>query len=88
MLATAKDTNGAYSCIEEPIPRGPSAASHIHEAADESCYIIEGDGLQTEPSALVDLHAYVQNLVAWLAPVAVVVASRLENRVIVSSAPT
>jgi quercetin dioxygenase-like cupin family protein len=43
MLATAEDTNGAYSCIEELIPRGPSAAPHIHEAADESFYIIEGE---------------------------------------------
>jgi hypothetical protein len=39
MLATAEDTNGASSCIEELIPRGPSAAPHIHEAADESFYI-------------------------------------------------
>jgi quercetin dioxygenase-like cupin family protein len=43
ILATAEDTNGAYSCIEELIPRGPSAAPHIHEAADESFYIIEGE---------------------------------------------
>jgi hypothetical protein len=28
-----------------------------------------GDGMQTEPSALADIHAYVRNLVAWLAPV-------------------
>jgi hypothetical protein len=31
----------------------------------------EGDGMQTEPSALADIHAYVRNLVAWLAPVPV-----------------
>ncbi len=43
MLATAEDTNGAYSCMEELIPRGPSAAPHIHEAADESFYVIEGE---------------------------------------------
>ncbi|WP_373538892.1 hypothetical protein [Chamaesiphon sp.] len=29
----------------------------------------KGDGMQTEPSALADIHAYVRNLVAWLAPV-------------------
>jgi hypothetical protein len=28
-----------------------------------------GDGMQTEPSALADIHTYVRNLVAWLAPV-------------------
>jgi hypothetical protein len=45
----------------------------------------EGDGMQTEPSALSDIHAYVRNLVAWLAPVIVGVASPLENRVIVEA---
>jgi hypothetical protein len=25
--------------------------------------------MQTEPSALADVHAYVRNLVAWLAPI-------------------
>jgi hypothetical protein len=45
----------------------------------------EGDGMQTEPSALSDIHAYVRNLVAWLAPVTVGVASVLENRVIVEA---
>ena len=43
MLATAEDTNGAYSCIEELIPQGPAAAPHIHEAADETFYIMEGE---------------------------------------------
>ena len=45
----------------------------------------EGDGMQTEPSALADIHAYVRNLVSWLAPVTVGVASPLENRVIVEA---
>jgi hypothetical protein len=45
----------------------------------------EGDGMQTEPSALADIHAYVRNLVTWLAPVPVGVASPLENRVIVEA---
>jgi hypothetical protein len=45
----------------------------------------EGDGMQTEPSALADIHAYVRNLVAWLAPVPVGGASVLENRVIVDA---
>ena len=44
----------------------------------------EGDGMQTEPSALADIHAYVRNL-SWLAPVTVGVASPLENRVIVEA---
>ena len=47
-----------------------------------------GDGMETEPSALADIHAYVGNLVAWLAPVTVggsgafapAIASPLENR--------
>jgi quercetin dioxygenase-like cupin family protein len=43
MLATAEDTDGQYSCMEELIPHGPSAAPHIHEVADESFYIIEGE---------------------------------------------
>jgi len=43
MLATAEDTNGAYSCIEELIPQGPAAPPHIHEAADETFYILEGE---------------------------------------------
>jgi quercetin dioxygenase-like cupin family protein len=43
MLATAEDTNGAYSCIEELLPHGPAAPPHIHEAADETFYILEGE---------------------------------------------
>lgn len=42
-LATAEDTNGAYSCIEELIPQGPAAPPHIHEAADETFYMMEGE---------------------------------------------
>ena len=43
MLATAEDTNGAYSCIEELIPHGLAAPPHIHEAADETFYMMEGE---------------------------------------------
>lgn len=43
ILATAEETNGAYSCIEELIPQGPAAPPHIHEAADETFYIMEGE---------------------------------------------
>ena len=43
MLATAEDTDGQYSCIEELIPQGPAAPPHIHEAADETFYIMEGE---------------------------------------------
>ncbi len=42
----------------------------------------EGDGMQTEPSALADIHAYVRNLVSWLAPVpdcVIVEANRDDN---------
>ena len=43
MLATAEDTDGQYSCIEELIPQGMAAPPHIHEAADETFYILEGE---------------------------------------------
>lgn len=43
MLATAEDTDGQYSCMEELLPHGPAAPSHIHEAADETFYILEGE---------------------------------------------
>jgi len=43
MLATAEDSDGKYSCIEELIPHGSSAAPHIHEAADEGFYVIQGE---------------------------------------------
>jgi quercetin dioxygenase-like cupin family protein len=43
MLATAEDTNGEYSCIEQLIPRGAGPGSHVHELADETFYIMEGE---------------------------------------------
>lgn len=43
MLATAEDTGGQYSCIEQLVPHGPAAGPHIHEAADETFYILEGE---------------------------------------------
>ena len=43
MLATAEDTNGEYSCIEQLIPRGAGPGPHIHELADETFYIMEGE---------------------------------------------
>ncbi|MBV8882406.1 MAG: cupin domain-containing protein [Chroococcidiopsidaceae cyanobacterium CP_BM_RX_35] len=43
MLATAEDTDGQYSCIEQLVPHGPAAGPHIHEAADETFYILEGE---------------------------------------------
>ncbi|MFN6481497.1 MULTISPECIES: quercetin 2,3-dioxygenase [unclassified Nostoc] len=43
MLATAEDTDGQYSCIEQLVPHGPAAGPHIHEAADETFYIMEGE---------------------------------------------
>ncbi|MBH8578340.1 quercetin 2,3-dioxygenase [Nostocaceae cyanobacterium CENA369] len=43
MLATAEDTDGRYSCIEQLLPHGPAAGDHIHEVADETFYILEGE---------------------------------------------
>jgi mannose-6-phosphate isomerase-like protein (cupin superfamily) len=43
MLATAENTDGEYSCIEELIPRGAEPGPHIHELADETFYIMEGE---------------------------------------------
>ncbi len=43
MLATAEDTNGEYSCIEQLIPRGAGPGPHIHDLADETFYIMEGE---------------------------------------------
>lgn len=43
MLATAEDTDGQYSCMEELLPHGPAAPPHIHEAADETFYVLEGE---------------------------------------------
>ena len=43
MLATAEDTDGQYSCMEQLVPHGPAAGDHIHEAADETFYILEGE---------------------------------------------
>jgi len=43
MLATYEDTNGQYSCMEELLPKGPAAPPHIHEAADETFYVLEGE---------------------------------------------
>jgi quercetin dioxygenase-like cupin family protein len=43
MLATYEDTDGQYSSMEELLPKGPAAPPHIHEAADETFYILEGE---------------------------------------------
>lgn len=43
MLATYEDTDGQYSCMEELLPQGPAAPPHIHEAADETFYLLEGE---------------------------------------------
>jgi hypothetical protein len=87
------------AAIDSKSPGRVIAQSTFHHFADynwnvsQGCpsFVTEtaGDGMQTEPSALADIHAYVRNLVSWLAPVTVggsgafapAIASPLENRV-------
>ena len=42
VLAEAKDTGGAYSIMEQVIPKGPQAFVHLHETQEEAFYILEG----------------------------------------------
>jgi quercetin dioxygenase-like cupin family protein len=62
MLATYETTNGEYSLIEELIPSGLAAPPHIHEAADEAFYVLEGEAtfmLSEQP-----LHASAGSLIS------------------------
>ena len=43
ILADHESTDGQTSWMEELIPHGPSAPPHIHVAADEMFYILEGE---------------------------------------------
>jgi len=43
VIANAEKTGGSNSFIDELIPRGPSASPHIHKAAEEIFYIIDGE---------------------------------------------
>lgn len=42
VLASAKDTGGAYSILEQVMPKTPQAVTHMHENEDEFFYILEG----------------------------------------------
>jgi mannose-6-phosphate isomerase-like protein (cupin superfamily) len=42
VLAEAKDTAGAYSIMEQLVPKEPQAVVHLHETQDEGFYILEG----------------------------------------------
>jgi mannose-6-phosphate isomerase-like protein (cupin superfamily) len=47
VLADAKDTGGAYSMMEQIMPKGPQAVVHLHETQDEGFYILEGHAVYT-----------------------------------------
>jgi mannose-6-phosphate isomerase-like protein (cupin superfamily) len=47
VLAEAKDTGGAYSIMEQVIPKGPQACVHLHETQEEAFYILEGHAIYT-----------------------------------------
>ena len=47
VLAEAKDTGGAYSIMEQLIPKGPGAVVHLHETQEEAFYILEGHTIYT-----------------------------------------
>jgi mannose-6-phosphate isomerase-like protein (cupin superfamily) len=42
VLAEAKDTGGAYSIMEQLVPKGPQAVVHLHKTQDEGFYVLEG----------------------------------------------
>jgi quercetin dioxygenase-like cupin family protein len=42
ILAEAKDTGGAYSIMEQVMPKSPGPVVHLHEKEDEAFYILEG----------------------------------------------
>ena len=40
--ATAEQTGGAYSLMEEVMPRGSEPPPHVHHRDDEAFYLLEG----------------------------------------------
>ncbi|WP_276274214.1 cupin domain-containing protein [Haloarcula litorea] len=42
LKATAENTNGSFSMIEEHVPAGQSPPMHVHQSDDEMWYIIDG----------------------------------------------
>ena len=42
VLATAKQTGGAFGLIEQVIPAGEASPWHMHHTEDEAFYVVEG----------------------------------------------
>jgi quercetin dioxygenase-like cupin family protein len=42
ILAESKDTGGAYSIMEQVMPKSPGPVVHLHEKEDEAFYILKG----------------------------------------------
>ena len=42
VLATAEQTGGAFSLMEERLPRGAEPPPHVHRREDESFFVLEG----------------------------------------------
>ena len=42
MRATAEQTGGAFSLMEERLPRGAEPPPHVHRREDEAFYVLEG----------------------------------------------
>jgi len=47
ILAEAKDTGGAFSLMEQIMPKTPQAVTHLHETQDEAFYVLEGNAIFT-----------------------------------------
>jgi quercetin dioxygenase-like cupin family protein len=42
LVATAEQTGGAFSLMEERLPRGAEPPPHVHHREDESFFVLEG----------------------------------------------
>jgi mannose-6-phosphate isomerase-like protein (cupin superfamily) len=45
VLADGKDTGGAYSILEQVMPKTPQAVVHLHETQEEAFYVLEGNAI-------------------------------------------
>jgi quercetin dioxygenase-like cupin family protein len=43
MYATAEQTGGAFSLMEELLPRGAEPPPHVHRREDESFFVLDGE---------------------------------------------
>jgi quercetin dioxygenase-like cupin family protein len=43
ILATAEQTGGTFSLMEERLPRGAEPPPHVHHREDETFFLLEGD---------------------------------------------